>query len=123
MQAPVYIGDEVSAAGYRLAGFRVRVPEPGGESAALAEARAQAPLVLVAANVAARIDAETMRIALSASGASHPGARPPRGEWREATPDAEHAGALAPLVLIVPDLLGTTPVPDVGAKLRRQLGL
>ena len=49
MAAPVYLGDEVSAAGFRLAGALVRTPPPGDETAALARARAQAPLVLVSA--------------------------------------------------------------------------
>ncbi len=96
MTAPVYIGDEVSAAGWRLAGVRVAVPERGGETAALAKALAEAPLVLVTASVAARIGDGPLRAAL---------------------------GAVSPLTLIVPDLLGTTPVPDVAARLRRQLGL
>ena len=61
MAAPVYLGDEVSAAGYRLAGVRVRVPERGDEAAALAAARAEAPLVLVSATVAARIADDAMR--------------------------------------------------------------
>ena len=96
MPAPVYIGDETSAAGYRLAGARVEVPEPGAEAAALAAARAQAPLVLVSAAVAARIAERELRAALA---------------------------ALTPLTLIVPDLLGEAAVPDVAARLRRQLGL
>lgn len=96
MAAPVYIGDEVSAAGYRLAGARVEVPEPGGEGAALAAARMQAPLVLVSAAVAARIAERELRVALA---------------------------ALAPLTLIVPDLRGEAEVPDVAARLRHQLGL
>ena len=96
MPAPVYIGDEVSAAGYRLAGARVEVPEPGGEGAALAAARAQSPLVLVSAAVAARIAERELRAALA---------------------------ALAPLTLIVPDLRGEAAVPDVAARLRHQLGL
>ena len=96
MPAPVYIGDEVSAAGYRLAGARVEVPEPGGEGAALAVARLQAPLVLVSAAVAARIAEHELRAALA---------------------------ALAPLTLIVPDLRGEAAVPDVAARLRHQLGL
>ena len=96
MSAPVYIGDEVSAAGYRLAGARVAVPEPGGESAALADARAEAPLVLVSAAVAARIAERELRAALA---------------------------ALAPLTLIVPDLRGEVAVPDVASRLRHQLGL
>jgi vacuolar-type H+-ATPase subunit F/Vma7 len=96
MEPPVYIGDEVSASGWRLAGLRVSVAEPGSEAAALAAARAQAPLVLVTASVASRIDGGSLHEALV---------------------------ALSPLTLIVPDLLGTTPLPDIGAKLRRQLGL
>ena len=32
MDAPCFIGDEVSAAGFRLAGFRTEVPAPGEEA-------------------------------------------------------------------------------------------
>ena len=96
MAVPVYLGDEVSAAGYRLAGALVRTPAAGEETAALAWARAQAPLVLVSAPVAAGIAAGALRAALA---------------------------ALAPLVLIVPDLRGDVPLPDLAARLRAQLGL
>jgi vacuolar-type H+-ATPase subunit F/Vma7 len=96
MAAPVYVGDEVSAAGYRLTGALVRTPRAGEEAAALAWARSQAPLVLVSAAVAAGIGDVALRAALS---------------------------ALAPLVLIVPDLQGAVPPPDLAARLRGQLGL
>jgi len=96
MPAPVYIGDEVTGAGFRLAGLDVRRPAPGDEAQALAQARADAPLVLVAASVAARLAPAQLRAA---------------------------SAALAPLVLVVPDLDGATPVPDPAAHLRRQLGL
>ena len=96
MSAPVYLGDEVSAAGYRLAGALVRTPAAGEEAAALAWARARAPLVLVSATVAAGIGERALRGALS---------------------------ALTPLVLIVPDLHGEVPLPDLAARLRGQLGL
>jgi vacuolar-type H+-ATPase subunit F/Vma7 len=96
MAAPIYLGDEVSAAGYRLAGARAEVPEPGGEAAALAAAREQAPLVLVSAAVAARIAERDLRSALA---------------------------ALTPLTLIVPDLRGEAELPDIAARLRHQLGL
>ena len=96
MAAPVYVGDEVSATGLRLAGLQVRVPERGGEATALASACAGAPLVLVSATVAARIAESELRAALA---------------------------ALTPLVLIVPDLDGSTPVPDLAVRLRKQLGL
>jgi vacuolar-type H+-ATPase subunit F/Vma7 len=96
MPAPIYLGDEVSAAGYRLAGVDARVPRPGGEAEALAAARREAPLVLITATIAARIGSDELRQA---------------------------SMALAPLVLVVPDLLGETPLPDLAARLRAQLGL
>ena len=96
MAAPIYLGDEVSAAGFRLAGLQARVPARGEEAAALSGARANAPLVLVSATVAARIAEGELRAALA---------------------------ALTPLVLIVPDIDGATPVPDLALRLRRQLGL
>ncbi|CAG1001422.1 hypothetical protein BURK1_02889 [Burkholderiales bacterium] len=96
MSAPIYLGDETTAAGYALAGVDARVPDAGSESQALARARAEAPLVLVAADVAARIDAGELDAALA---------------------------ALAPLTLVVPDLAGAAPMPDVAAVIRRDLGL
>jgi vacuolar-type H+-ATPase subunit F/Vma7 len=96
MTAPIYLGDEVSAAGYRLAGALVRTPGAGEAAATLAWARSRAPLVLLSAAVAAAIDEAVLRPALS---------------------------ALAPLVLIVPDLHGEVPVPDLGTRLRALLGL
>jgi vacuolar-type H+-ATPase subunit F/Vma7 len=96
MTALHYIGDEIGAAGWRLAGAAVAVPEAGAERAALDTARADAALVLVAADVAARIDAAALR---------------------------EAVAALAPLVLVVPDTQGQLPLPDFAARLRMQLGL
>ena len=96
MAVPVYLGDEVGAAGYRLAGALVRTPAAGEAPAALAWARSRAPLVLLSAAVAAQIGEAALRAALL---------------------------ALTPLVLIVPDSQGEVPVPDLGARLRAQLGL
>jgi vacuolar-type H+-ATPase subunit F/Vma7 len=96
MEAVAYLGDEVSAAGWRLIGAAVTVCEPGREADALAQARSAAALVLVSAAVAARIDASTLRRAVS---------------------------ALAPLVLVVPDPQGEVPGPDLATRLRAQLGL
>jgi vacuolar-type H+-ATPase subunit F/Vma7 len=96
MSAPIYLGDEVDAAGYRLAGARVRTPRVGEGAAALAQACAQAPLVLLSAAVAAGVGERQLRAALS---------------------------ALSPLVLIVPDLQAEVPLPDLAARLQAQLGL
>ena len=96
MSAPCYIGDEASAAGFRLAGARVVVPREGEEAAALAAARAEAPLVLISAAIASRVAPELLRAGQA---------------------------ALAPLILTVPDLHQRVPVPDLAARLRRELGL
>jgi hypothetical protein len=64
MAAPVYLGDEVAGAGFRLAGALARPVPSGDEARALAQARAEAPVVLVSASVAARQPAETLRAAL-----------------------------------------------------------
>jgi vacuolar-type H+-ATPase subunit F/Vma7 len=96
MTAPIYLGNEVSAAGYRLAGALVRTPDAGEEAATLQWACAQASLVLVSAGVAAGINEAAMRERLSGT---------------------------EPLVLIVPDAQGSVPPPDLAARLRGQLGL
>ena len=96
MAAVVYVGDEIGAAGFRLAGAQVRVPAPGAETQALQQACAAAPLVLVSAAMVPRIDAEVLRRA---------------------------SAALAPLVMVVPDPQGEAPLPDLAARLRTQLGL
>ena len=96
MQPPFYIGDEVSAAGYRLAGVHVLVPAHDGANAAFDEACARAPVVLVSAAIAVHIDDARMRVALA---------------------------ALRPLVLIVPDIQGTVARPDLALRLRGQLGM
>jgi len=92
----IFLGDEASAAAYRLAGVEARTVPPGGEADSLAAARDAAALVLVAASVAARLPAALLRAA---------------------------SAGIAPLVAVVPDLGGNGALPDLGARLRRQLGL
>ncbi|MFW5924939.1 MAG: V-type ATP synthase subunit F [Myxococcota bacterium] len=96
MGRPVFIGDEVTAAGYRLAGLDVRVPPPEDAGEALRAARATAPIVLVTAEVVEHVPADQMRAALEA----------PR-----------------PLTVVVGDVRGRRPAPDIGADLRRRLGM
>ena len=96
MSALYYVGDEASGAGFRLAGARVIVPRDGEEAAALQAARTDASLVLVSASAAARIPDQALRAARA---------------------------ALAPLVLVVPDLRDGTRPPELAARLRRELGL
>ena len=96
MVLAVYLGDEVSAAGYRLAGIAARVPDAGDEASAFERARRDASLVLISAAVAGQIPAARLRAAQR---------------------------ALAPLAVLVPDLQGDTPLPDIASRLRAELGL
>lgn len=100
MAAAAYLGDEVSAAGWRLAGLRTWVPVAGADAQALEqaldEARAQSSLVLVSAAVAVHLDAARLASAM---------------------------GALSPLVVVLPDPQGVATPPDLAARLRAQLGL
>ena len=96
MPVPCYIGDEVTAAGYRLAGASTIVPPAGAEGQALASARVSASLVLISSGIAARI--------------------PPRELARA-------CASFAPLTLIVPDLREEAEMPDLATRLRAQLGL
>lgn len=96
MSRLVFIGDEVAAAGWRLAGVDARACEPGSEAPALAGALEEAQLVLVSAEVAARIPEPQLRAALR---------------------------RLTPVTVVVPDLREAVPYPDVAARMKRQLGI
>ena len=96
MSALWYIGDEATAAGFRLAGVRVVVPSRGEEGAVLAGVREHASLIMISAAVASRIPAHEL---------------------------ARAEVALAPLTLIVPDFREELPPPDLATRVRAQLGL
>ena len=93
-----YLGDEVTAAGFRLAGAATVVVSGGADDAAQAlhGALASSELVLLAADVAQALPRALLEGALL---------------------------ALAPPLLVVPDLAGRAAVPDLAARLREELGL
>jgi len=96
VSVPVYIGDEVSASGYRLAGLRVHIPGGGDLAAVLASVCEDAPLVLLSATVAQRL------------------------------PDAQLESLLArvaPPVVVVPDVRSPGDSGEVATRMRRQLGV
>jgi vacuolar-type H+-ATPase subunit F/Vma7 len=93
---PVYIGDAVSAAGYRLAGLRVHVPNTGELLAEIEEATNDAPLVLLGADVAAQLPVAALDRLLS---------------------------AVTPAVVVVPDVRAQVDLPDLATRLRQQLGV
>jgi vacuolar-type H+-ATPase subunit F/Vma7 len=95
MSAPVFIGDEVTAAGYRLAGAKTIVPAAADTAKSFAAALGEAPLVLITAARAAEL---------------------PRGEIARAMRRAE------PPVLVVPGAAGEA-LPDLAADIGRALGI
>ncbi len=96
MDAIVFIGDELTAAGFRLAGIETIVPPAEDVAPAFAEAAGRAGLVIITAALAHQI---------------------PRGEL-----DAAMA-AEAPAVAIIPDVLFAAPPPDLARRLRQILGI
>lgn len=94
---PVFIGDEVTAAGYRLAGLEVRVGGPAEAPALWARTLGEAPpLILITAECAAALDAAQLDAALA---------------------------RLDPPVALVPDAGGRVPLPDVTARVQASLGI
>jgi len=96
MELPVYIGDTVSATGYRLAGLRVHVPPADKALDVLEAACSEAPLVLLGSDLASRIPSQQLDELLS---------------------------RVAPAVVVVPDIRGQAPLPDMAHRLRKLLGV
>ena len=96
MSEPVYIGDAVSAAGYRLAGLRVHVPDSNDIPAEIELACNDAPLVLLGADIAGQLPVAELDRLLS---------------------------RVAPAVVVVPDVRGRAQLPDLATRLRQQLGV
>jgi vacuolar-type H+-ATPase subunit F/Vma7 len=96
MELPVYIGDPVSATGYRLAGLQVRVPAVEEALEVIEAACSEAPLVLLGSDIASRIPSQQLDALLSRTD---------------------------PAVVVVPDIRGEVPLPDMAHRLRKQLGV
>ncbi len=96
MRPPVFIGDEVSAAGFRLGGAEVYVPDPGEVRRLFERIRNQADLVLITAETATEIPAADLREAMTAA---------------------------RPLILVIADIRGRAQPPDLAMGLRQQLGM
>lgn len=96
MLHPVYVGDEASAAGYRLAGIRVYTPARAALPETLRSAVGDASLIMLGAGLARAL---------------------PAGELQRL-----QAG-LSPPVVVVPDLAGEAELPDLATHLRRELGM
>lgn len=96
MPAPVFIGDELSATGYRLGGARVHSPPLEDAPDVFRRAQRETDLILISV------------------------------EFARSLPEKELNGALMrerPLVLVVPDIRERFVMRDVPARLRRELGV
>jgi vacuolar-type H+-ATPase subunit F/Vma7 len=93
----VYIGDEATAAGFRLAGVHTLVPDPADATATLRRAAADgAELILLSGRLAALVPIDELEAALA----------------RE-----------TPLLAIAPDVLGRGTPPDLAHEVRNALGI
>lgn len=96
MTSIVFIGDELTAAGFRLSGIETLVPQPGAVRDALADARLRAGLIVITADCARCV---------------------PRGEFEDILL------AEVPIVAVIGDILGRTAPPDLARRLRADLGI
>jgi vacuolar-type H+-ATPase subunit F/Vma7 len=64
MSGAVFIGDELTATGFRLTGIETLTPEPSEAARAFASACARAALVLVTTEYAGRISANALEAAI-----------------------------------------------------------
>jgi vacuolar-type H+-ATPase subunit F/Vma7 len=92
----VYLGDELSAAGFRLAGVSARVPPQGEEAEWLHNAMQEAQVVLLGISCAAALSPGALEAALASR---------------------------LPLVMIVPKFNGASASNDPAARVRRSLGV
>lgn len=96
MDNAIFIGDELTAAGFRLTGIETIVPAPDEVSSVLAEARGRAALVIMTADLARHVPATALEAAMLAE---------------------------SPTLAIIPDVLFRAPLPDLSGRLRSILGI
>jgi vacuolar-type H+-ATPase subunit F/Vma7 len=96
MRAVIFIGDELSATGFRLTGIEALTPEFDAAAAAFQDARTRAGLVIITAEFARHVPAADLEAAMLAE---------------------------VPAVAIIPDVLFRSPVPDLAKRLRSTMGL
>ncbi|HKJ76421.1 MAG TPA: V-type ATP synthase subunit F [Gammaproteobacteria bacterium] len=96
MPAPVFIGDELSATGYRLGGARVHSPPLEDAPDVFRRAQRETDLILVSVEYARALPQEELNRSLLQE---------------------------RPLVLVVPDVRERFQMRDVPSRLRRELGV
>jgi vacuolar-type H+-ATPase subunit F/Vma7 len=92
----IFVGDELSATGFRLCGLDTRVPLPGDETGCFEKALKEARIVLISSRCAKAVHPAALETALA---------------------------LLSPQVMVVPDWDGTLLESEPASKVRRALGL
>lgn len=96
MGTAVFIGDEVTAAGFRLAGVESVVSDPKDAAKSLKVASKNATLVIMTSDLARAVPVQELELALLAE---------------------------KPALAIIPDVRMRAPMPDLAERLRRVLGI
>jgi len=96
MGAAIFIGDELTAAGFRLTGIETIVPKADDAGAAFADAAQRASLIVITAAAARQVPAADIETAMLAE---------------------------RPAVTIIPDALFRAAPPDLIGKLKAALGI
>jgi vacuolar-type H+-ATPase subunit F/Vma7 len=96
MRDVVFIGDDITALGFRLAGIETHSPEPDALGAVVADFRGAAQLLMMTPDAFAAL--------------------PPRLAQ-------ELADSEMPLLAIIPDARGNIPIPDTEQDVKRALGI
>lgn len=96
MARVTFIGDELSAAGFRLAGARILTPEKPAVKEAFANALDDCELILITAEYADELPSELVQQAQRAN---------------------------SPLLLLLPDLRRLFEPPDLAQRIDRALGI
>ncbi|OOZ59016.1 V-type ATP synthase subunit F [Solemya velum gill symbiont] len=97
MQSEVlFIGDEVTAAGFRLAGVTVMTPEKEKLNEVLAQVCEHASLILVTAELIESLDSQLQQ---------------------------EYMMKVSPMIVVIADINNGVPVTDLAVQVRRTLGI
>lgn len=96
MARPLFIGDEISATGYRLAGIDVQIPRTEDVSQLLQKVAASASLIIITAEYMSKLSKNEQQRYLTQED---------------------------PVVVVVPDIRAQIPLENIAVKLRKQLGL
>lgn len=96
MNAAIFIGDELTATGFRLTGLETVTPEPARVASVFADVRQRAALILITAEYASRVPAETLDAAIIAD---------------------------RPTVVVIPDVLARAEPRSLAKRMKSILGI